>query len=171
MSAARNEADTGPDNGTNEDSHLEYGQDQDVPEISFTTEAETVREDEEETSDAVLLNAKNQRYQPYQPTSPDIAEKPSSADGSLSIPDDTPSLQVSGSTFGPLQQRTLTLPEFHNVLCRQTLPTLSLCSKSYTITPTVRSEVSGSHLLISAEFSPSSITCLPSATFSSNVRE
>ncbi|KAI4267216.1 MAG: hypothetical protein L6R38_008358 [Xanthoria sp. 2 TBL-2021] len=95
MSAARNEADTGPDNGTNEDSHLEYGQDQDVPEISFTTEAETVREDEEETSDAVLLNAKNQRYQPYQPTSPDIAEKPSSADGSLSIPDDTPSLQNS----------------------------------------------------------------------------
>lgn len=120
MSAARNEADTGPDNGTNEDSDLGYGQDRDVPEISFTTEAETVPEDEEETSNTV--NAENQRqyqsYRPVHPTSPDIAGKPSSADGSLSIPDDTPSLQVSGSTSGPLQQRTLTPPGFHNVLCR-----------------------------------------------------
>lgn len=141
MSAARNEADTGPDYETNDDSDLEYGREQDVPEISFTTEAGTVPGNDEETSNAVLLNAESPRqhqsYQPDHPTSPDIAEQPSSADGSLSIPDDTPSLQVSGSTSGPLQQRTLTVPEFHNVLCRETLPTLSLCSKSYTVTPTI----------------------------------
>ncbi|CAO1598245.1 Vacuolar protein sorting-associated protein 8 [Xanthoria calcicola] len=99
MSAARNEADTGPDYETNDDSDLEYGREQDVPEISFTTEAGTVPGNDEETSNAVLLNAESPRqhqsYQPDHPTSPDIAEQPSSADGSLSIPDDTPSLQNS----------------------------------------------------------------------------
>ncbi|KAL8647554.1 MAG: hypothetical protein Q9226_006383 [Calogaya cf. arnoldii] len=86
MSAARNEADTGPDNEIIEDSDPDRGQEQDIPEISFTTEAGEEPEDEEETSNPQLLK---------QPTSPDIAGRPSSADGSLSIPDDTPSLQNS----------------------------------------------------------------------------
>ena len=117
MSAARNEADTGPNNEANEGGDLDSWQEQDVPEISFT-EAGTVAEDEEETPTSVLLSPKNQRRnQPLQQTSPDNAGRPSSADGSLSIPDDTPSLQVSGPTFELLQQRMLTLPELHNVLC------------------------------------------------------
>ncbi|KAL8998205.1 MAG: hypothetical protein Q9169_002690 [Polycauliona sp. 2 TL-2023] len=92
MSAAKNETDKGPDK---EDSDLENGQEQDVPEFSFT-EVEAVAEDEEETSESRLLNAESQRqHHPIQPTSPDIVRRPSSADGSLSIPDDTPSLQNS----------------------------------------------------------------------------
>ncbi|KAL8668309.1 MAG: hypothetical protein Q9168_007058, partial [Polycauliona sp. 1 TL-2023] len=97
MSAAINEADTGPDNEPTEDSdlELEQGQEQDVPEFSFT-EVGDVAEDEEERSDLVLLSAENHRQQQsLQPTSPDIVARPSSADGSLSIPDDTPSLQNS----------------------------------------------------------------------------
>ena len=117
MSAVRNEADTGPNIEANEASDSGNWQEQDVPEISFT-EAGTVAEDEEETPTSMLLSPENHRqYQQLQPTSPDTAGRPSSADGSLSIPDDTPSLQVSGPTLDLLQQRKLTLPELHNVLC------------------------------------------------------
>lgn len=116
MSAVRNEADTGPNIEADEPSDLENWQEQDVPEISFT-EAGTVAENEEETPTSVLLSPENQRQnQQLQRTSPDNAGRPSSADGSLSIPDDTPSLQVGASASSPPQQYTLTRSELHNVL-------------------------------------------------------
>ncbi|KAL9038251.1 MAG: hypothetical protein Q9180_003248 [Flavoplaca navasiana] len=105
MSAVRNEADTGPNIEANEASDSGNWQEQDVPEISFT-EAGTVAEDEEETPTSVLLSPENQRQnQPLQRTSPDTAGRPSSADGSLSIPDDTPSLQNSVTSSAAKRSR------------------------------------------------------------------
>lgn len=94
MSTAKNKADTGPDNEINEDSDLENGQEQDVSENEPTNLPESVIKDEEETSNPVLLSSEipddARPYQLYQP----VHQSP---DGSLSIPDDTPSLQVSRS--------------------------------------------------------------------------
>ncbi|KAL8777480.1 MAG: hypothetical protein Q9213_007849 [Squamulea squamosa] len=89
MSAA-NEADT---RQTNDDSDLENGQEQGVSENYPINLPETVIEHEEEESNSPLLKADNtddaRPYILYQPA------HPSSADGSLSIPDDTPSLKNS----------------------------------------------------------------------------
>ncbi|KAL8857997.1 MAG: hypothetical protein Q9178_005458 [Gyalolechia marmorata] len=102
MSTATNEAATRPDNQTDEDSNLEDEQGQDFARLAPSKKAEALLEEEEATLSSVRLNAQNdtdarpyQLYQPVQSSSPDIAERPSSADGSLSNPDDTPSLQNS----------------------------------------------------------------------------
>ena len=106
MSTATNEAATRPDNYTDEDSNLEDEQGQDIARLAPSNKAEALLEEEEATLSSVRLNAQNdtdappyQLYQPVQSSSPDIVEGPSSADGSLSNPDDTPSLQVSRSNL------------------------------------------------------------------------
>ncbi|KAL8766931.1 MAG: hypothetical protein Q9209_006412 [Squamulea sp. 1 TL-2023] len=90
MSAASIEADTGQ---TNDDSDLENGQEQDVREDDLIKLPETVIKDEKEKSSSLPLKAENpddaRTYYLHQPA------HPSSADGSLSIPDDTPSLKNS----------------------------------------------------------------------------
>ncbi|KAL8680354.1 MAG: hypothetical protein Q9186_003475 [Xanthomendoza sp. 1 TL-2023] len=106
MSPARNEADTGPELQTKDtDLYLEY-QEEDEEKETQETEigkgAGSFRDNEEETSDPVVPNAEHRDepqpdplYLSDHPSSPNVAGRPSSADGSLSIPDDTPSLQNS----------------------------------------------------------------------------
>ncbi|KAL8732623.1 MAG: hypothetical protein Q9166_002598 [cf. Caloplaca sp. 2 TL-2023] len=106
MSAARNEADTGPEAPTSDTkSDLKVRQEAEEQDAyaGVTVEgAGTVLQDEEETSSSVVQNANGDEdtrpytlYHPEYQSTPEVAGRPSSADGSLSIPDDTPSLQNS----------------------------------------------------------------------------
>lgn len=102
MSAARDEADLGPELPTSDTgSDVSKGQDgeeQDAIDNGEHGGTETLLEDDEETvaPDIEKSNRKRQsvvgKAQPS--TSPAVTGRPSSADGSLSIPDDTPSLKV-----------------------------------------------------------------------------
>ncbi|KAL8810228.1 MAG: hypothetical protein Q9200_002752 [Gallowayella weberi] len=106
MSTARNEADTGPEFQTKDTDvylgHDEEAEEKEGRETGAGQDARNLRDNEEEISGPVLLNAEHRDdtrpyrlYVPDRPSPLDIAGRPSSADGSLSIPDDTPSLQNS----------------------------------------------------------------------------
>lgn len=106
MSAARDEADTGPEISTNEfESDPESGQGEDEEQLDLGSGAQRRTgispKDQTGTSSAIAEAVEFDDYvEPDEPTNlgttggPGITETPSSADGSLSIPDDTPSLQV-----------------------------------------------------------------------------
>lgn len=105
MSAARDEADAGPEVSTNDvgnDPGSGQGdEEQRDHEAIDWRGTRTVSHNEEEASSSIAEELEFDDYvQPDQPThlgsriAPGTTERPSSADGSLSIPDDTPSLQV-----------------------------------------------------------------------------
>ena len=100
MSAAKDEAEDGPLEVDNED-------DGNIKETSRGDENEQTQEEElltpksskpngfedEDESLASKNDVESEDFGPLQTSSP-VPERPSSADGSLSIPDDSPSLQV-----------------------------------------------------------------------------
>lgn len=106
MSAANDEADAGPEISTNElESDPGSGQEEDEERLGLHSDAQTrtgiIAHDLRETPSAV---AEDVEFNDYVEADqwinleardvPGITERPSSADGSLSVPDDTPSLQV-----------------------------------------------------------------------------
>ena len=100
MSAAKDEAEDGPAELSTEDSGHEEELSQDhEDEQSQEEELLTPRLskpngfEEEEDSLASNNDVESEDFGPLQTSSP-VLERPSSADGSLSIPDDSPSLQV-----------------------------------------------------------------------------
>lgn len=101
MSAAKDTADIGPEPSiTDAESDLEAGKDdEEGPTHDDETlgHTDTVAEEPEETSSSAARDGDSQPDQLASPPTrlaPAIHERPSSADGSLSIPDDTPSLKV-----------------------------------------------------------------------------
>ena len=100
MSAAKDEAEDGPVELSNEDNgHEEKSLQDDENEQTQEEELLTPRAskpngfEEEEDSLASNNDIESEDFGPLQTSSP-VIERPSSADGSLSIPDDSPSLQV-----------------------------------------------------------------------------
>lgn len=106
MSAANDEADAGPEISTNEfEGDPKSGQGEDEGRLDLHSDAQTrtgtIALDQTETSSAAADDVEFDDYvEADQSTNlgardvPEITERPSSADGSFSIPDDTPSLQV-----------------------------------------------------------------------------
>ena len=100
MSAAIDEAEDGPlefnnaDNGTTEDTSQYDGNDQTQEEKLRTPKLSRQNRVEEENDSLASNNdVESEEFGPLQTSSP-VPERPSSADGSFSIPDDSPSLQV-----------------------------------------------------------------------------
>ncbi|KAL8696725.1 MAG: hypothetical protein Q9201_007512, partial [Fulgogasparrea decipioides] len=116
MSAAKYEADPGPelsikDTGSDLNNGNE-GEEQDVNEDDVQESAGTVLEDEEETPGPVASSTEHHNHERHnQPEGLNLhppsalGERPSSADGSLSIPDDTPSIQGSVTSSASRQAR------------------------------------------------------------------
>lgn len=111
MSAAKDEADAGPefstDDAESDPRSGKRGEEQSDQEINIPKGTGTVPHDGEEISSSVAGDIEfNDYVQPSQSTDiggldPISTERPSSADGSLSIPDDTPSLQVAPHAISP----------------------------------------------------------------------
>ncbi|KAL8920959.1 MAG: hypothetical protein Q9208_005985 [Pyrenodesmia sp. 3 TL-2023] len=111
MSAANDEADAGPEISTNEsEGDPESGQREDEERLDLHSDAQTrtgtIALDQTETSSAAAEDVEFDDYvEADQSTNlgardvPEITERPSSADGSFSIPDDTPSLQARLSAY------------------------------------------------------------------------
>ena len=103
MSAATDEAEDGPlafnnaDDGTTEETsqYDENEQTQEPQEEELHTPKLSRHNGVEEEDDSLGSNddVEDEGFGPLQSSSP-VPERPSSADGSLSIPDDSPSLQV-----------------------------------------------------------------------------
>ncbi len=98
MSAAKDEADDGPlrlnddDNGYDERTS-QGDENEQTQEEELLTPRLSKSNGFEEEDDSLASNNDVEEFGPLQTSSPG-PERPSSADGSLSIPDDTPSLQV-----------------------------------------------------------------------------
>ncbi|KAI4171425.1 MAG: hypothetical protein LQ343_004281 [Gyalolechia ehrenbergii] len=112
MSAAKDTADIGPEPSiTDAESDLEAGKDdEEGPTHDDETlgHTDTVAEEPEETSSSAARDGDSQPDQLASPPTrlaPAIHERPSSADGSLSIPDDTPSLKGSVASSTSRQAR------------------------------------------------------------------
>ena len=100
MSAATDEAEDGPlefnnaDNGTTEEkSQFDEDEQTQEEELQIPKLSRQDRVKEEDDSLASNNDVESEEFAPLQTSSP-VPERPSSADGSLSIPDDSPSLQV-----------------------------------------------------------------------------
>lgn len=100
MSAATDEAEDGPlafhnaGDGTTEKTSQYDGNEQTQEEELHTPKlSRHIRVEEEDDSVASNKDVESEEFGPLQSSSP-VPERPSSADGSLSIPDDSPSLQV-----------------------------------------------------------------------------
>ena len=101
MSAATDEADDGPlelndDDQTSLENASQIDTDEQTQEEKLLTTDLTKPNGFEEEDDSLTTNNDNtsEGFGPLQTSSP-VLERPSSADESLSIPDDSPSLQVS----------------------------------------------------------------------------
>ena len=143
MSAAKNEAEDGPLELHNEDNRLDEKESQD-------DESEQTQEEElltpklskpngfEDEDDSLASNneIESEDFGPLQTSSPP-PERPSSADESLSIPDDTPSLQVRPSVFKA--DRILTaIGLYRIVLSWQRDPFIQLWPKPNTLSAALR---------------------------------
>ena len=100
MSAAKDEAEDGPVDLINEDDgheekSLQGDEDEQTQEEVLLTPRLSKPNGFEEEEDSLVSNndIESEDFGPLQTSSP-VLERPSSADGSLSIPDDSPSLQV-----------------------------------------------------------------------------
>ncbi|KAL8726672.1 MAG: hypothetical protein Q9181_005953 [Wetmoreana brouardii] len=116
MSAAKYEADPGPEiSAENTESDLnsgDEGEEQGANEDGVQEGAGTVLEDEEETPSLVATGTEHHNHERDDqlegsnlPSPSAVGERPSSADGSLSIPDDTPSIQGSVTSSASRQAR------------------------------------------------------------------
>ncbi|KAL8901681.1 MAG: hypothetical protein Q9207_005082 [Kuettlingeria erythrocarpa] len=117
MSAAKDEADAGPGSLTNDlESDHGSGQGEDEEQIDLESGAQrrtgNIPNDQTGTPSVIAEDVEFDDYvEPDEPTNlgtlggPGITETPSSADGSLSIPDDTPSLQGSVTSSTSRQAR------------------------------------------------------------------
>ncbi len=117
MSAARDEADAGPEISTDDlesDHGSGQGEDEEQLDLGSGTQRRTgiLSNDHTGTSSAIAEDIEFDDYVvPDEPTNlenlggPGVTETPSSADGSLSIPDDTPSLQVNVPKLLPHRAR------------------------------------------------------------------
>ena len=100
MSAATDEAEDGPlefnnaENGTTEEKS-QFDEDEQTQEEEFQTPKLSRQDRVKEEDDSLASNndVESEEFGPLQTSSP-VPERPSSADGSFSIPDDSPSLQV-----------------------------------------------------------------------------
>ena len=100
MSAATDEAEDGPlafnnagDATTKETSQYDGDEQTQEEELHTPKLSRHSRVEEEDDSLASNNDVESEEFGPLQSSSP-VPERPSSADGSLSIPDDSPSLQV-----------------------------------------------------------------------------
>lgn len=138
MSAAKDEAEDGPlelkddDHSTRKEAPQDNENEQTQEEELLTPKSSKPNGFEEE-DDSLASNNELDRedFGPLQTSSP-VLERPSSADESLSIPDDTPSLQVRPHVFKA--DHLLTAIGLYRIVhSRQRVPYIQLWPKSNTI--------------------------------------
>ena len=142
MSAAKDEAEDGPLNLENEDNGIgEKTSQNDENEQTQEEELLTPKLSkpngfgEEDDSLASNNEVESEDFGPLQTSSP-VPERPSSADESLSIPDDTPSLQVRSARVEGGSVLTA-LGFYRVVLPKKKGPHVQLWSKSNTLSTTL----------------------------------
>ncbi|KAI4200077.1 MAG: hypothetical protein LQ350_004216 [Teloschistes chrysophthalmus] len=177
MSAATDEADLGPELHTSD-----IESDQDDQEVlkqqgfrrNVTNNGMGEAAEEEETASSTIRNLNgydafqeqdDELDSPSESTPPAIVERPSSADGSLSIPDDTPSIQVRQYTIFSCRSELTVQAGLCSFFNKQTSTFLCLWPKSNAIPASVRSKIPIAHFLIPSEFTTSHITRFPSVAF------
>lgn len=153
MSTVQDEAEVGRVQSTNdEESEADGGPENDenrpVGGIPIRTLQRPYKEEkgEEEEQEDTSLNAAGTSFRSYErhdldmqgdsslASSPALG-RPSSADGSLSIPDDTPSIQV--ATVPHLPILSLIEVGFQSVFSKQTRPFILIWSKPYAIAASI----------------------------------
>lgn len=183
MSAATDEADLGPELHTSD-----IESDQDDQEVlkqqgfrrNVTNNGMGEAAEEEETASSTIRNLNgydafqeqdDELDSPSESTPPAIVERPSSADGSLSIPDDTPSIQVRQYTIFSCRSELTVQAGLCSFFNKQTSTFLCLWPKSNAIPASVRSKIPIAHFLIPSEFTTSHITRFPSVAFTPSIYE
>ncbi|KAL8768125.1 MAG: hypothetical protein Q9194_005793 [Teloschistes cf. exilis] len=182
MSAATDATDLGQELHTGE---IESGQDDQEAlkeqglrkNVTTIGMEEAAEEEEEETASSIIRNPngyhalqeQDEMDTLNQSSPPAIVERPSSADGSLSIPDDTPSIQVRQYSIFSSSSELTVHAGFCSLFNKQTSTFVCLWPKSNAITTSVRSEIPIAHFLIPSKFTTSHITRFPPVAFTPSI--
>lgn len=179
MSTARDEADAGPESSADEAGSVSEskkgGEEQSDHEGDLRRGTKTALHGHDETASSAGEDVEFDDYvQPDQTTdlaskdAPTIMERPSSADGSLSIPDDTPSLQVASHPTAT-SIAMLKSAGFCSFLYKQASTTVCVRSKSNPFATSVRPTIPSSRFSIAAKFSSRRFTGFPASALSYNI--
>ncbi|KAI4087505.1 MAG: hypothetical protein LQ344_006734 [Seirophora lacunosa] len=170
MSAARDEADAGPDilieDATSATGDGRGAANLDDREAAVRNGPGTalINDNEEETSSSVAEDVEFDDY--VQPTSHSMShDAPGSADGSLSIPDDTPSLQVTPYYPPAVSTLMLTGTGFCDFLCQQTSAAIGTWQESNSIHSSIRPTIPSPSFSVTSKFSTCRLPRLSSSTF------
>ncbi|KAL8959175.1 MAG: hypothetical protein Q9193_003911 [Seirophora villosa] len=170
MSAARDEADAGPDilieDATSATGDGRGAANLDDRETAVRDGPGTAlnNDNEEETSSS---GAEDVEFDDYvQPTSHSMGrDDPASADGSLSIPDDTPSLQVMPYSPPAVPSVMLTNTGFCDFLCQQTSAAIGTWQESNSIHSPIRPTIPSPPFSVTSKLSTCRLPRLSSSTF------
>ena len=160
MSSEQDEADQGPEIPAN-DNEGHSGDDE--------AEDDVLSREEHSEAKERVLNSNGLEDDQYSidaiPSSPPVFKRPSSADGSISIPDDTPSLQVGVVSCSKTRKQALIILGFCGILARQASATPYSWPKSYPLPTAIRQALRGSNFTVPVKFTTCCFSSFPQRAF------